>query len=125
MKLPWHVGAAITLLIALGSADAADSSTFDSLWQMANSKPDHRTIDDGQAIRVEIPSEQAIYFFTKPGHPEHPGVFKRSVVQEGTRIYVQTDGWSFGDASAKAAFEKILAQFKLQDAQMRQPSGSR
>lgn len=119
MKLWQRLAGAGVLLIA-PIVHAEDRPTFDSLWQLANSKPGHQTIDEGRVIRVVVPNEQTIYFFTKPGQPEHPGVFKRSVIQDGTGISVQTQGWSFGDPAAQAAFEKVLAQFKAQDAQMRQ-----
>jgi hypothetical protein len=113
------LAALIICLIPLATL-AEDRPTFESLWKEANSKPDHKTVDAGQVIRIEVPGEKVIYFFTKPGQPEHPGVFKRSVVQDGTRIAVQTQGWSFGGPAAQAAFEKILAQFRAQDAQLRQ-----
>lgn len=72
----------VTLLLAasIAVARAEDHPTFDSLWQDANSKPSHRTVDEGRDIRVEVPSEQTVYFFTKPGQPEHPGVVKRLIV---------------------------------------------
>jgi hypothetical protein len=104
---------------------AEDRPTFESLWQAANSKPDHKTVDEGRTIRVEIPSEKTIYFFTKPGQPEHPGVFRRSVVQSGNGIYMQTKGWSFGNPPARVAFERILAQFQMQDAQLKQKASSK
>ncbi len=116
----WLMIAAPALLAVAAQAFAAEDLTFEGLWQIATSKADQRTIDEGRAIRVEIPSEQTIYFFSKPGQPEHPAVFKRSVVQESSGVFIRTEGWPFGDTSEHAAFEKILAQFRAQDDQMRQ-----
>jgi hypothetical protein len=111
----------LVLIVALGgsSLHAEERPTFDSLWQLANSKPDHRTSDDGTAIRVEIPSEQTIYFFTKPGQPLHPAVVKRSVVTNGHQLDIQTRGWSFGPDSIQPAFQRWLEGFKAQDAEIR------
>jgi len=116
----WLRLAALALVLTPLAANTEDRPTFDGLWQLANSKPGHQTIDEGRVIRIVVPDEHIIYFFTRAGQPEHPAVFKRSIVQDGDKIFVKTDGWSFGDASAQAAFERVKAQFEAQDAQMRQ-----
>ena len=104
---------------------AGDRPTFESLWQEANAASDHHVVDETRDVRVEVPSKQTIYYFTKPGQPEHPGVVKRSVVQVSNHIDIQTQGWSFGDQMEQVAFDKLLSQFKAQDEAMRQRMGSK
>ena len=118
MKSYWRLAAAALLIIPL-AARAEDRPTFESLWQAANAKPDHHTVDQGTAIVVDVPSEQAIYYFTKPGQEIHPGVVKRSIIEKDGGIYVSTRGWSFGPDSAQPAFKRWLDNFKAQDAQIR------
>jgi hypothetical protein len=112
----WLLAATLAGSFAL---HAEDRPTFDSLWQLANSKPDHRTIDEGSDVRVEVPSEQTLYFFTKPGQPMHPGVVKRSVVTNGGHVDIQTLAWSFGPDNIQPAFKRWVDAFRAQDAEIR------
>ena len=115
----WTWLLAVTLAGCL-SLHAEERPTYDSLWQLANSKPDHRTIDDGDnGIRVVIPSEETIYIFTKPGQPLHPAVVKRMVVTNGSHVDIQTQAWSFGPDSMQPAFQRWLEAFRAQDAEIR------
>jgi len=112
--------AGVALSFAIASAQATDAPTFESIWQSVNAMPDIRRFDEPRDIRIEVPGENAVYFFTKPGQPEYPGVFKRSIVGTGVTLDVQTQGMFFGDAAdAKAAFETLLAKFRAQDAEIR------
>jgi hypothetical protein len=90
------------------------------MWRSANAAPDHQTKDGGNAIIVDVPSEKAIYYFSKPGTPVHPGVIKRTIVETSARISIQTDGWSFGPDSAQPAFKAWLEAFKVQSAEIQQ-----
>jgi hypothetical protein len=118
MKGWLRLAAASTLLIPLATY-AEDRPTFESLWQAANAKPDHHTTDQGLAIVVDVPSEHAIYYFSKPGEEIHPGVVKRSIIETAEGVSIQTQGWSFAPDSAQPAFQRWLDNFKAQDAEMR------
>ena len=111
------LGVLAACLISFGAC-AEDRPTFESLWQKANSAPDHRTLDGGNAIVVDVPSEQAIYYFTKPGQPMHPGVVKRTIVKTKEGISLRTEGWSFGPDSAQPAFKQWLEAFRVQSAEI-------
>lgn len=112
------IGVALALALAL-PVGAADAPTFESIWQAVNAMPSHRAFDEPRDIRIEVPDENAVYFFTKPGQPEYPAVYKRSIVGSGVTLDVQTQGLSFGDAAAQAAFATLLAKFRAQDAEIR------
>jgi len=115
-----RAGAAFVLAASLPAvtapAIAAGAPTFESVWQTVNAKPNIKVIDEPRDVRIEVPDEQAIYFFTRPGQPEYPGVIKRAVVKVANGLAVQSEGHCFGDAAAQAAFGILLAKFKAQDA---------
>jgi hypothetical protein len=108
------------MLAVISSAQAGDRPTFDSIWQSANAAPGHQTIDGGNAIIIDVPSEKAIYYFSKPGTPVHPGVVKRTIVETPEGISLQTDGWSFGPDNAQPAFKAWLEAFRDQAAEIQQ-----
>ena len=108
-------GIALAGSLTLTPARAADQPTFESVWQAVNAKPNIRVIDEPHDVRIEVPDEQSIYFFTKPGQPEHPAVLKRSVVQRGSGTAIETEGHCFGGPDAQAAFARHLAQIKAKD----------
>jgi hypothetical protein len=114
------LAAAAGLTLSVGAALAAeDAPTFESIWQSVNAMPDIRRFDEPRDIRIEVPADNSVYFFTKPGQPEYPAVFKRSIVGTGVTLDVQTQGVYFGNADAKAAFDTLLAKFRTQDAEIR------
>ena len=50
-----------------------------------------------------------IWTFTPPGHPAHPAVVKRTVVQEGTTVSLKVTGRC---EATKAACDKLMAEFE-------------
>jgi hypothetical protein len=114
------IGIALGAMFAAAPVLATDAPpTFEGIWKSVNAMPGIRAIDEPRDIRIEVPSENTIYFFTKPGQPEYPAVFKRSVVGTGVTLDVQTQGISFGEGDAKIAFDALLARFRAQDAEIR------
>jgi len=109
---------AIGVAVALAPARAGEPPSFESVWQAVNAKPNIRIRDEPRDIRIDVPNEQTIYFFTKPGQPEHPAVLKRSIIKNGTGTSIETIGHSFGNATAQAAYARLLEKFKEQDAAM-------
>lgn len=70
-------------------------------------KPGAKVYEEPRITRVDVPSERAIYFFTKPGHFAHPSVVIRTQEPTGwtTRGYTSTH---------KAVFDNWLASFLTQ-----------
>lgn len=99
---------------------ADERPTFDALWAHANADPAHKTRDGGIAIVVEVPSEGAVYYFTKPGEPIHPGVVRRTFEKRGDAIYAVIKGWSFAPDNAQEPFRRWLEAFKAQTKDIRQ-----
>jgi hypothetical protein len=91
---------------------------IETLWQNIYSGPHHRIIDGGNAIIVDVPSEHAIYYFTKPGQPMHPCVVRRTFVTNTEEISVWTEGWSFGSEASQPAFRRWLEAFQAQSAEI-------
>ena len=60
---------------------------------------------------------RTLYAFTKDGHPAHPAIINRQVVQQGDGIYVDQVGYFAGD---EAAFAKLSRAFEQLNAQMRE-----
>ena len=58
-----------------------------------------------------------LYAFTKPGHPAHPAVINRQVVQRDDGIYVDQVGYFAGD---EAAFGRLSRAFEQLNAQTRE-----
>ena len=98
----------LLLLLIAPAVSAEEHVTFEGLWQEANGKPDHRIYDLDRAIRIDVPSDGTIYIFSKPGRPEHPGVYKRSEVHDGPRVQVQMHSWWFGEPWGGGAFDKMV-----------------
>jgi hypothetical protein len=88
------------------------------IWREANSAPGHRTIDGRSAIIVDAPRERAVYYFTKPGQPMHPGVVRRTFIENIEGVSVRTEGWSFGPESSRLAFKRWLEAFQAQSAEI-------
>lgn len=61
-----------------------------------------------------------IHYFTKPGHFAHPGVVRRSVVQDAGGISIQTEGQSFASTARQDDFKRWLAQFRELDDRIKQ-----
>ena len=82
------------------------------LWEEASSQEGRVIHDDGTVLRVEVPADMAIFFFTQEGHAAHPSIVKRSVVQQGKGISIKTKAWVAG---SQEHFEAWLSSFMEQD----------
>jgi len=58
---------------------------------------------DGNVLRVELPAEQRVLFFTQPGHLAHPGVVAAQIVERDGTPGIATSGWWAGDARGRHA----------------------
>ncbi len=56
--------------------------------------------EQGTTLRVELAAEEKVLFFTRPGHPAHPGVVQVRIVEAEDGPSLDTSGWWAGDAEA-------------------------
>ena len=66
---------------------------------------------------IEEPAAAAIWTFTPAGHPAHPAVVRRGIVQRGNDILVDMD---VKCEAAKPACDRLAAEFQTLVDQMRQ-----
>jgi Protein of unknown function (DUF4019) len=90
------------------------------LWDSVSASADCKAQDDGDLIIVTCDKTMALWYFTKAGHPAHPGVIKRSIVEDAKGISVDEHGWSFAPDSGQPAFKTLLAQIRALDEQMKE-----
>jgi hypothetical protein len=57
-------------------------------------------LEQGTTLRVELAAEEKVLFFTRPGHPAHPGVVEVRIVEAEDGPSLDTAGWWAGDAEA-------------------------
>jgi len=74
-------------------------------------------IEAQSVTMVEVEKENTIYLITEPGHFAHPSVLKRTLVRQKQRRSVEVSGFT---ACSSETMSTWMAQFKEQDAQMRQ-----
>lgn len=72
---------------------------------------------DGNVLRVELPAEQRVLFFTQPGHIAHPGVVAAQIVERDGTPGIATSGWCAGDAKA---FEIWFGAFERRNERLSQ-----
>jgi hypothetical protein len=76
----------------------------------------NRITDEGTELRIDVPGDNAIYAFTKPGHAAHPSFVRRGVGQRDGKVYIETTGVTAADGST---FENWFAVFLRQDDEIR------
>ena len=87
------------------------------LWQTYRSetlaKPGATSSVAAQQLIITVPSEYAIYVFTEPGHPAHPGVVVRALVTNNGVTSPSRHGHFAGD---ERAFARWWHEFDALDA---------
>ena len=101
----------LRLLYTLATAD----TIAERLSSLAEDKK-NRITDEGTELRIDVPSDDAIYAFTKPGHAAHPSLVRRGVGQRNGKVYIETTGVTAADRNA---FENWFAVFLRQDDEIR------
>jgi hypothetical protein len=99
--------AALAVTPALAQERPRD--TFESLWKKATAGDHQITEYDGYTV---VKAGNAYYYFTKTGHYAHPGVVRRTLMQQGNRFFVDTEGWSFADKAGQQGFQRWVGEFK-------------
>lgn len=139
-------GKVMSAAFALLAAVSAASVTLPAVGFAATSSDDHRTggpagvqhttaaairdmLDeaievkggvqrvDGNVLRVELPAENRVLFFTQPGHIAHPGVVAAQIVEHDGAPGIATSGWCAGDAKA---FEIWFSAFERRNGRLSQ-----
>jgi hypothetical protein len=110
------------LALSTVPAWAQDRPTYASLWATATQTSGCAS-PAGYADFILVPclAELTLWYFTKPNHPAHPGVIKRTVVQENGGAWIAREhGYSFAPDEAQPAFKHWLAEIADLDRQMRE-----
>jgi hypothetical protein len=71
-----------------------------------------KRIDKSTYLRYEMPDGNEHIYITKPGHPAHPAVVRRTVI---TRLGTEKLATRGAHGGSQQAFEKWLAEFKALD----------
>jgi hypothetical protein len=112
------------MLFSIASISAAASAegrpSYQSLWATATQKPGCTPADYPDLVVVTCREELTLWYFTKPGHPAHPGVIKRTIVLENGVWNAYEHGYSFASDEAQPAFKRWLAEIVDLDRQMRE-----
>ena len=114
------VGALAVTLSISNVAWAQQHPTFQDLWSAATEKHDCAPADYADFILVTCKDELTFWYFTKPNHPAHPGVIKRTMVQENGGWVAKKRGSSFAPDAAQSAFKAWFAQIVELDRQMKE-----
>ena len=120
MSVTHSAGVALAILFLLVRPAASETHpTFQSLWDAIAHAPDCSKRDDVDLIIVACDKSQSVWYFTKPGHPAHPGVVERQVTRDAKGgVSVSENGWSFAPDAAQPAFKTFIAQIRALDQQM-------
>ena len=76
----------------------------------------NRVADEGTEVRIDAARDNAMYSFTKAGHPAHPAMVRREFGQRGGKVFIDTTGTYAGN---RAEFEKWFGVFLKQDDEIR------
>jgi hypothetical protein len=114
---------AVALSLLSAAAWAEEHPTFQDLWSAATQKPDCTPADFADFILVTCKSELTLWYFTKPNHPAHPGVVKRTITLQNGDWEAREEGSSFGSDEAQPAFKAWLAQIGDLDRRMKEALG--
>jgi len=100
---------AMAVVLSVGSSAVAAGTTFDHYWNEATHRPGIVVKEYPETTVVTDADDFAVYFFTKPNNPAHPGVIIRKLVNEKDGAYFETEGHSDGPDSAQPAFKAWMA----------------
>ncbi|MEO8629449.1 MAG: hypothetical protein ABI612_15315 [Betaproteobacteria bacterium] len=79
-------------------------------------RPGAVEVDRGTIKRIDVASEAAVYFFTRPAHAAYPAAVRRAVVKNANGSYIRTSGYYAG---RRDAFLAWLDTFLDQDETLR------
>ncbi len=86
------------------------------------SRPDSQVSIQGGWTIITSPTDRSLWSFTPAGHPAHPAVVKRTVVEKDGSISVQTNALCEAD---KTACDKLIDEFRLLNDRVREDMQNR
>ena len=121
MRIFILAAAAVIVLVAY-PASAGDFRSLQSYWELVTHDKDCAPPTEySDFFLVMCDPEMTMWYFTKPNHPAHPGVIKRSLVHMPDGAWgVNEVGHSFASDAAQPAFKAWLAQIEDLDRQARE-----
>lgn len=118
--LPDDESPAEDVALSIRPAPADDHPMYESLRREATQKLDSVVVEYPDFTLVKY-DDLTLYYFTKPNHPAHPGVIKRTITQaDDGAWHANEQGWSFASDEAQPAFKAWLAQIVELDRQMKE-----
>ncbi|HWY61862.1 MAG TPA: hypothetical protein VNW15_08190 [Rhizomicrobium sp.] len=109
------------LLLFATPSWAQDHPSYQTLWDSVAQDADCAPAEYPDFILVTCQKAYAMWYFTKPNHPAHPGVIKRTIAQEANGdVTANEQGWSFASDAAQPAFKTWLGQIQDLDRQARE-----
>ena len=111
---------AILLCVFSSSAFAGDfQATFQETWNDV-ARRDCERKDYPDLVIFDCQKELALWYFTKPGNPAHPGVVKRSVVQSNGAVSIRESGQSYGSDDDQPAFKDWMGSIMALDEKVKE-----
>ena len=95
-----------------GGGNPAPPPVAPSFSPVALVREQGKRIDKSTYLRYEMPDGNEHIYITKPGHPAHPAVVRRTVI---TRLGTEKLATRGAHGGSQQAFEKWLAEFKALD----------
>ncbi|HEY3146794.1 MAG TPA: hypothetical protein VGJ75_10605 [Dongiaceae bacterium] len=119
MRLAVCLAFGTALSTSSGLAMAQEHPPYQSLWDEASHDPGCSSSEYVDLVLVKCDRGLTLWYFTKPNHPAHPGVIKRTLTQKADGAWIaQEQGSSFAADDAQPAFNAWLAQIQDLDRQM-------
>jgi hypothetical protein len=125
MKFVMSFVVAVVVGLSATQSQAQDKPTYQSLWAEVTQKSDCKPAEYPDFTLVTCAKELTLWYFTKPNHPAHPGVIKRTIVQGSGGLDVREQGYSFASDAAQPAFKNWLAQIADLDRKMKEDMAKR
>lgn len=105
-------------------ARADDKPSYQSLWDAVAQSQDCTRADDADLVIFTCDKTYTVWYFTLAGHPAHPGVISRHVIQTDNGVSVDEQGWSFASDAAQPAFKTFMAQIRALDEQLKESNAA-
>ena len=114
------LGAAAACLFAVGATAQAGSGggyarTYSEVWDYAQSLPGAETSYAAGQTVVHIPSQGAVYIFTKWSHPAHPAVMRTELMNDAGAAALAVDLLANGDVAAAQAWRDAWEELLRED----------
>jgi len=104
MKSLVSIALAIGMMVVAMPASASVYPSYQTVWRSVIKTPGCESSD-----------------FTKPNHPAHPGIIKRTITRRADGVwYANEEGHSFAPDAAQPAFKTWFAEIRALDRNLRE-----